>query len=206
MSDASAVSGAQVETGAGASNGGGSPSIDISRVVKASATITGALESLNSDERQRVLQAAAALFGVDVFVADDRREKAEDRDDRDSDSGQKRKSSKRQSIVEFLEGCNPATNPQRIACFAYYRDKVEGNENFARGDLSGYFAQAKLPAPGSNYARDYNLAVREGWIHDEGTKSYLTQKGEKAVEAGFEGKAKARGAAATKKRRGKKAE
>lgn len=90
---------------------------------------------------------------------------------------------------------------QRIACFAYYRDKIEGQELFSSLELAPYFKQAKLAAPGSNYARDFNNAVREGWIHDDGPKSYLTRKGEQAVEAGFGGKTKPRGRNAGKKKR-----
>lgn len=105
------------------------------------------------------------------------------------------------SLVEFIKEKQPATNVQRIACFAYYREKYEGSEHFASSDLSGYFGKAKLKAPGPNYARDYNKAVKDAWIHDDGPKSYLTQAGERAVETGFGGKGKERGATVSKRKK-----
>ena len=36
------------------------------------------------------------------------------------------------SLVELIADKKPATNPQRIALFAYYREKSEGLSRFAR--------------------------------------------------------------------------
>jgi hypothetical protein len=49
---------------------------------------------------------------------------------------------------------------------------------------------AKEPPP-KNYPRDFNETVRRGWIHEDGTESYITSKGIEAVEAGFPPEAKA---------------
>jgi hypothetical protein len=164
----------------------------------AAIAVITALEPLAPEERSRILKAAAALFGITGIMPKDF----------DADSSQQQnssteqsvvKNSKRESIVEFLQRTKAATNPQRIACFAFYREKIEGQQNFSRSDLSGYFAKAKLPAPGKNYSRDFNNAVKEGWVHEDADKSYLTQKGEAAVSAGFDGKAKPRGAPVSKK-------
>jgi hypothetical protein len=107
------------------------------------------------------------------------------------------------SLVEYMNTKEPVTNGQRIAVFAAYREEIEKKGNFAKGDLEGYFAKAKLAAPGNNYTRDYKKAVSEGWIHDDGANSYLTQTGQRAVAAGFGGKAKPRGKAAKKAARKK---
>jgi len=82
---------------------------------------------------------------------------------------------------------NPVTNPQRIAVFAYYRERVQGLPRFSRRDLEGYFADARVPPP-ANYDRDFNAAVQQGWIHEADDQSYLTTKGIEAVEAGFAGR------------------
>ncbi|HMF45709.1 MAG TPA: hypothetical protein VKE29_03470 [Candidatus Udaeobacter sp.] len=106
------------------------------------------------------------------------------------------------SPVELIQQKQPTTNAQKIALFAYYREKVEGLARFSRGDLESYFAKAKQPPPG-NYGRDFQQAVSLGWIYEDGADSYLTTKGLEAVEAGFAGKAQPRGAA-IKKRAAKK--
>jgi hypothetical protein len=92
-------------------------------------------------------------------------------------------------LVELINEKRPGTNSQRIAVFAYYREKAEGSPRFSRADLETYFAKAKLP-PAGNYARDFAESVRAGWIHEDGAESYLTTKGIEAIENGFEGERK----------------
>jgi hypothetical protein len=89
--------------------------------------------------------------------------------------------------LEVIQQKTPATNPQRIAVFAYYREKVEGLSRFAKEDIRPYFAKAKQHPP-KNFDRDYQQAVKQGWIYDDDAESYLTSKGLEAVEAGFGGK------------------
>lgn len=91
----------------------------------------------------------------------------------------------------------PVTNAQRLALFAFYRERMENLPRFARNDLELYFAKAKEPKPG-NFDRDFTNAVKEGWIHEDGSDSYLTSRGVEAVEAGFGGKGKPRGFAVKK--------
>jgi hypothetical protein len=106
-------------------------------------------------------------------------------------------------LIELINEKRPGTNAQRIAVFAYYRERTEGVSRFSRADLRAYFAKAKMP-PAGNYDRDFGEAVRAGWIHEDGAESYLTSKGIEAIEAGFEGerkykKGKKRAAGAKKK-------
>ena len=106
------------------------------------------------------------------------------------------------SPIELIQEKQPTTNAQKIALFAYYREKVEGLSRFSRDDLAGYFAKARQPPPG-NFHRDFQVAVNLGWIYEDGDDSYLTTKGLEAVEAGFAGKAQPRGRSATgSKKRG----
>uniref|UniRef100_UPI003F7E8FAA hypothetical protein n=1 Tax=Xanthomonas sp. 0924 TaxID=2835534 RepID=UPI003F7E8FAA len=179
-------------------------------IAEAAIKVMNAIQTLIPEERARVLHSVAALYGLSLPSSPSIAQSAHSSNSVVSSGGlvaaaaPATNSAKRLSIVEFLQQRQAVTNPQRIACFAYYREKVEGFENFSRGDLVDYFPQAKLPAPGKNYGRDYGNAVKEGWIHDEGAKSYLTQKGEGVVESGFDGKAKPRGTTAGKKRRNSK--
>jgi hypothetical protein len=92
-------------------------------------------------------------------------------------------------LTELTNEKKPGTNPQRIALFAYYRDKIEGQPRFGRDDLRPYFAKAKI-RPAANYDRDFVETVRKGWIHEEGSESYLTTKGIEAIESDFEGERK----------------
>jgi hypothetical protein len=172
-----------------------------------------ALEPLAPEERHRVLTATAALYGV-ALLTGSKNEREEGGANPPADGGgrgdegagggsggggSEHRSGKRQSVVEFLNDRQPATNPQRIACFAFYREHVEAKgSTFSKSELEDYFPTAKLGKPG-NYDRDWNKAVKEGWIHDDGANSYLTQGGEDRVKAGFGGKAKPRGRAAAKK-------
>jgi len=177
--------------------------IDITKVAAASAAVMAALQDLSQEERSRVIQAASVLFGVapGPALAATQSTNARRGNDVDSGGGNAPLQGKKISLVEFIKEKQPKTNPQKIACFAYFRETVEGILDFSRGNLSEYFARAKLPAPGKNYVRDYNNAVREAWIHDQDDKSYLTQEGERAVEAGFSGTGGRRGSTAGKKRK-----
>lgn len=168
---------------------------EVDNATKAAMAVMAALQPLSAEEKLRVLQSAAALFGVQAFPvlpnitpAPQNSVNAGAPSAVSSTGNVSAPPSKRVSLVELIKEKSPATNYQRIACFAYYREKYEGKPNFSSIDLAGYFSQAKLPAPGPNYARDYNSAVKQAWIHDDEAKSYLTQEGEAAVEAGFDGK------------------
>lgn len=99
------------------------------------------------------------------------------------------------SLVELMQEKKPATNAQRIALFAYYREIHDNQPRFSRGNLEHYFGLAKEKPPG-NYDRDFVEAVKNGWIHEDGTESYITSKGIEAVEAGFS--VQPRGGRATK--------
>lgn len=174
--------------------------IDYAKIADAANAVMKALADLSSEERQRVLESSAALYGL----AGNLRTPAPGQRSSDTAAGAQGSaegsSGKQLSIVEFLKQKEPATNCQRIACFAYYREHIEKIPRFSRADLSVYFASAKLPAPDKNYARDFGKTVAEGWIHEDGANSYLTQGGEDAVVAGFGGKAKPRGGAVSSKR------
>jgi hypothetical protein len=171
-------------------------------VSAAAILVINTLQPLMADERAQVLNAAAALYAVQL--SSPRQSHAQPALQQASSPAHSRpEGQKPVSVGEFLREKSPATNAQRIACFAYFREHFEGHEHFSKSDLSGYFAAARVSKPG-NYDRDYSSAVKENWIHDSGAESYLTQTGEAAVSTGFGGKAKPRGASTRKKKTGSK--
>ena len=168
----------------------------ISDAAAAAAQVNEALAGLEPEDRARVLASAAALSGI-TSPGPRRVGEPVRPEDEGGEGGQK--GQKQVSLGEFVKEKAPATNSQRIAIFAYYREHYQGKTNFSRGDLLPYFATAKIGKPG-NYGRDFSEAVKESWIHEEGSDSYLTATGASAVEGGFAGKAKPRGVAVSKKK------
>ena len=165
-------------------------------LVEAVQLVFEALEPFDEAARQRILSSAVSLLGSSLPTSSHQI----------TEIGQARVSAgplprgtgdRPLSPIELLQQKDPATNAQRLALFAYYREKVEGISRFMKDDLQPYFAKAKQPPP-QNFDRDYRQAIKLGWIYDDGADSYLTSKGLEAVEAGFAGKALPRGVSASK--------
>ena len=146
--------------------------------VDAVQVIFNALEPLDVDARQRVVSSVLSLLGMPPSLA---ASTAPSQPNANTQRGSE-SSARTKSPVELIQEKQPATNAQRIALFAYYREKFEGLGRFSRGDLKLYFGKAKEPPP-ANYDRDFSVAVRSGWIHEDGGESYLTSKGLETVEA-----------------------
>ncbi|HJQ52713.1 MAG TPA: hypothetical protein VJ825_02610 [Gemmatimonadaceae bacterium] len=175
--------------------------VDTNKITAAATAVMKTLENLSNEERERVLQSVSTLYGIaPISISPEEREQQNLQNGGEL-SRQPTHKGKRQSVVEFLNEKQPATNSQRIALFAAYREQIEAKGSaFARRDLEPYFASAKLPNPGRNYDRDFVKAVKAGWIHEDGANSYLTQAGETAVKKGFGGKASPRGARSGRKK------
>jgi hypothetical protein len=165
----------------------------------AAQTVFKVLEPLDADARQRVLTSALSLLGMAKVDPSPNPSHPPDASRPPAQSP----SARPMSPVELIQQKNPATNAQRIALFAYHRDKNEGQSRFGRADLLPYFAKARLPAP-ANYDRDFSSAVQLGYIYEDGTESYLTSRGVEAVEAGFGGRAAPRGISKVKAEKKKK--
>lgn len=145
--------------------------------------VYAALKSLDSDGRQKVLASVFAL--LDIPAASSAPQPALVVEP--AELHRERKSPGRPlSLVELIQEKSPGTNVQRIALFAYYRDKYQGKPRFARTDLKEYFSMAKEQPPG-NFDRDFVEAAKQGWIHEDESDSYITSKGIEAVEAAFPG-------------------
>jgi hypothetical protein len=158
-----------------------------------------ALEPFDEQARKRIIDSVMSLLGMRSVAFTDVQRRTTTAPtatgtERPEASGGTRPLSPR----ELIQDKQPTTNAQKIALFAYYREKVEGLARFSRADLESYFAKAKEPPP-ANYSRDFQAAVSLGWIYEDGEDSYLTTKGLEAVEAGFGGKAQPRGYSVAKR-------
>jgi hypothetical protein len=167
----------------------------------AAKTIYEALETLDTQTRQRVLTSALSLLGMSV--PDAPTSMVAPLGAAPAPAGypltppvqtpsQQSPPAATVSLENLMKEKAPATNAQRLAVFAYYREKREGLHRFARRDLEEYFARARL-RPAENFDRDFKKATQLGYIHEDGAESYLTSKGVEAVEAGFGGKFPPRG-------------
>lgn len=167
-------------------------------------TVYDALKDLDADTRSKVIASVFALLGIVAPPPSGSSSAAPptvtaQRITPSVSSGGSRPT----SIIELLQEKNPSSNWERIAVFAYYRERYEGQARFAREDLEKYFASARL-TPAGNFGRDFTAAVTRGWIHEDGADSYLTSKGLEAVESGFEKQGSARPRKPIKKAKAKK--
>ena len=153
--------------------------------------VHSALLPLDTETRKRVLRSVYALLDItgadEVTVAFGGQ--APHKQPLTSQSPTGTPSARPVSVVELIKEKQPGTNSQRIALFAYHREKHEGLPRFGREDLESYFSKAK-ETPSTNFDRDFVEAVKKGWIHEEGDESYITSRGIEAVEAGFAGERK----------------
>jgi hypothetical protein len=147
--------------------------------------VYAALKDLDAAGRKRVLSSAFALLEIEGLPASTQTHQVLHQPHPHQQPVQTRPV----SLIELAQEKEPGTNVQRIALYAYYREKYENQHRFTRNDLEPYFAKAKQP-PSSNYDRDFVEAVRRGWIHEDGAESYITSKGIEAVESAFEGERK----------------
>ena len=164
---------------------------DKSRDLQIVATkVYSALKPLDPADRKKVISSVATLLDIGIGDLSAEKQPAREVGSRETLHPRQQKETERTtrpvSLVEVVQDKKPKTNAQRIATFAYHREKNEGQPRFSREDLETYFAKAKEP-PAANYYRDFMEAVKKGWIHEDGAESYLTTRGLEAVEAGFEG-------------------
>jgi len=168
-----------------------------SNLLSANQAVLDALGPLGPADRQRVLASVMSLLGISPITAP-----SENSDPSAPIDARPAPDSRPLSLGELFAQKQPVTNPQRLAVFAYYREKYERKPRFfARPDLRPYFAQVREKDPGTNYDREFKKALKLVYIHEDGTKSYLTSTGLSAVEVGFGGKARPRGKTANTSKR-----
>ena len=140
--------------------------------------VYAALKDLDAVERKKVISSVSTLLNIEGLPVQTQLIQPPGKGERQP--------SRPLSLVELIQDKKPGTNAQRIALFAYYREKYQNLPRFGRDDLKSYFATGK-ETPAANYDRDFVEAIRKGWIHEDGADSYLTSKGIEAIESGFEG-------------------
>lgn len=93
----------------------------------------------------------------------------------------------RETVGEFIQRVEAKRNPDVITAIAHFMRYNDGMELFTKDDVKARFRVARIPAP-QNFPRDFNLALEGTWIAEDQESSgmfYITQTGEKAVDAGF---------------------
>lgn len=91
------------------------------------------------------------------------------------------------SIREFFNDCQPKRNPDKILTIGVYLKRFMEKGSFKRDDVVEMFAKAADPVP-ANISRDIRWTVNAGWIAQplkDDTSYYVTNDGEKVVEAKF---------------------
>jgi|SRR2546422_5881190 len=150
--------------------------------------VHGALRSLDPVSRRRVITSVEALLEISPSTSStlQPRQSQPSPDERTSAQTQTQRAAVARplSIIELVQEKRPSTNAEKIALYAYYRERHEGLQRFARTDLHSYFSKAREKPP-ANFDRDFVEAVKKGWIHEEDSESYLTSKGIEAIESGF---------------------
>jgi hypothetical protein len=134
-------------------------------LIEAVQAVFDALEPFDEGARDRILQSASSLLGGSLGVsgvASGARSGGQL-----ATSASRPVSDRPLSPVELLQEKRPATNPQRIALFAYYRERSEGLSRFAKDDLKRYFVKSKQPPP-QNFDRDFRQTVKLGWAMGNG--------------------------------------
>lgn len=109
-----------------------------------------------------------------------------------------------QSLREYLDEVQAKRNPDKILAVGKYISNETG-KNFTRDDVKSRFQTAAERVPG-NYGRDFWWTMKNGWIAeatDARGEYYVTDTGDKALEAKFSDDVKKK-TGITKGRRGGK--
>lgn len=155
--------------------------------------VYAALKPLEANVRRKVLASVYSLLEIAPQELSQRHPPGKDEPPLKplTDTG-RAESPRPVGLTELVREKSPGTNAQRIILFAYYREKTEGISRFSSDDLKEYFGKAREHPP-KNYSRDFHEAVKKGWIHEDGSDSYITSKGVEVVEAGFTGERRYKG-------------
>ena len=124
--------------------------------LKAVQTIYNALKEFDDTGRQRVLASVLAL--LDMPIPSFAPSSQPPANLEQSLPKQKPPDNRPKGLAELMQEKSPGSNSQRIALFAYFREKYESQSRFSRTDLEQYFGKAKLSPP-ANFDRDFNVTV-----------------------------------------------
>lgn len=108
----------------------------------------------------------------------------------------------RLSLREYLDEVSAVRYPDKIVAIGQYMADHEQMDTFARDDIKSRFKSAGEAQPG-NFARDFSVTLRSGWIAEDKADSgnfYVTKKGRDVIAGGFSAELRK----GTKVRRGKR--
>jgi hypothetical protein len=91
------------------------------------------------------------------------------------------------SLREYLDNIGASRKPDQIATIANYVCEIEGQADFSRDDIRSRFITAREPLP-ANFARDFAVALKHGWIaevHGKKDLFYVTARGVQAINNKF---------------------
>ncbi|HWY14272.1 MAG TPA: hypothetical protein VNX86_03930 [Rhizomicrobium sp.] len=95
--------------------------------------------------------------------------------------------SARLSLREYLDNIGASKKPDQITTIAHYVLEYEGQDDFGRDEIRSRFLAAREPLP-ANFARDFSVAQKNGWIaevHGKKSRFYVTAKGLHAIGNNF---------------------
>lgn len=144
--------------------------------------VIGALQPIDNDARQRILESAATFLGISLHGASSR-VAASAVGTSPTVSRMPFSNDTEMSAKEFLMEKSPKTDVERIACLAYYLTHYRSTPHFKTLDLSVLNTEAAQPKF-SNSAYSSNNAVKLGYIVPS-TKGHrqLSAMGERFVQA-----------------------
>lgn len=144
------------------------------RELQAMAATLKALEPLETDEQQRVLDWLAAKLSLQAAPLSD---------ESDTSGRNKPTSEGLGTIKTFLKDKNPADDVSRAAALAYYLTHASGVATYKTADLT----RARIDAALSNFnmSRAVSNAQRAGYLTTAGKRGVyqITSSGESVVEA-----------------------
>ncbi|MCL6291664.1 hypothetical protein [Streptomyces sp. 43Y-GA-1] len=91
-----------------------------------------------------------------------------------------------ESPRQALERSDAKTIPEKMTAFAAYLLQEEGREAFTQSDIRRLFQRARERIP-SHFSREFDKAVRAGWIHEgeEKGQCYVSESAKDVIEDGF---------------------
>jgi hypothetical protein len=103
-------------------------------VLTAVQSVHDALEPLDDATRQRVLASVSALLGMVGSGSVEPPIPLQPDQGRDFAGPRSQGFDRPKSLVELVQEKQPKNNSQKIALFAYYRERVEGKPRFAKAE------------------------------------------------------------------------
>lgn len=146
-------------------------------------SLTGAGITVEKDIDQGL---AATIIGI-VMGGGAPPAMAAPRADQATATGYRAPITERLSLREYLDDVSAARYPDKIVAIGQYMADHEASDTFTRDDVKSRFKSAGEAQPG-NFARDFSVTLKSGWIAEDNADSgnfYVTKKGRDVIAGGF---------------------